>query len=149
MQKTSLLGLCRVQPTFCKDSVSIKNHPPVSLNYVKHAHFATQRPSIPPISPPLPHGLPHRFAAESRHENGENSSFLLENSYAHIKAFLLSAQKVFVTKFLTCVTNFVTRITNFVISVTNFVTKTILYERKKSLIWAEDFSRRKEENICG
>ena len=38
--------------------------------------------------------------------------------------FSLSAQKKFVT-------NFVTHITNFVIRVTKFVTKTILYKRKK------------------
>ena len=52
--------------------------------------------------------------------------------------FSLSAQKKFVTNFVTHITNFVTHITNFVIRVTNFlthvtkfVTKTILYERKK------------------
>ena len=83
-----------------------KYNPPVFLNYVKPSHFAGLRPSIPPISPPLPHGLPHRFAAESRHENGDVFSFLLENSYAHIKAFLLSAQKVCNKRYKLCNKNY-------------------------------------------
>ena len=49
------------------------------------------------------------------------------------RCFLLSAQKKFVTKFVTCITNFVTCVRNFVTSVTNFVIKNILYEKKKSM----------------
>ena len=45
--------------------------------------------------------------------------------------FSLSAQKKFVTNFVTHITNFVIRVTNFLTHVTKFVTKTILYERKK------------------
>ena len=45
--------------------------------------------------------------------------------------FSLSAQKKFVTNFVTHITNFVIRVTNFLTHVTKFVTKTILYGRKK------------------
>ena len=45
--------------------------------------------------------------------------------------FSLSAQKKFVTNFVTHITNFVIRVTNFLTHVTKFVTKTILYKRKK------------------
>ena len=48
--------------------------------------------------------------------------------------FFLSAQEVFVTKFLTHVTNFVTHITNFVIHVTNFVTNFFLVMEKNILL---------------
>ena len=44
--------------------------------------------------------------------------------------FSLSAQKKFITNFVTHITNFVIRVTNFLTHVTKFVTKTILYERK-------------------
>ena len=46
--------------------------------------------------------------------------------------FSLSAQKKFVTNFVTHITNFVIRVTNFLTHVTKFVTKTILYERGKN-----------------
>ena len=61
------------------------------------------------------------------------TNFLLSRTYFFLPPcyFLLSAQKKFVTKFVTRITNFVTCVRNFVTHVTNFVTKTFLWDRKK------------------
>ena len=51
--------------------------------------------------------------------------FFFSRSYFPISAgyFSPSAQKKFITNFVTCITNFVICVTNFLTSVTNFVTK--------------------------
>ena len=66
-----------------------------------------------------------RFCADTWHALREKFYFLHDNFSSLRRQFSRSAQKVFVTKFVTCITNFVTRITKFLTSVTKFVTKNI------------------------
>ena len=65
--------------------------------------------------------------------------FLPYNFPAPIRNFSLSAQKKFVTKFVTHITKFVTRVSKFVIRVTKFVIKIVLWIVKTFCAFRKNF----------
>ena len=65
--------------------------------------------------------------------------FLPDNFPDSLRNFLLSAQKKFITNFVTHITKFVTYVSKFVIHVTKFVTKTLFWDRKNFQAFREKF----------